>query len=494
MKRALKIVGKVLAWIVVGVVVLLVVVLMALPPVAVRLVNAKAGDFVNAEVSLKDIDLNLLRGYVEIEGLRVGQPEGFEGGDLLNLPHAHVRVKVGSLMHPPITISDVRVEGLSAMVIKDTNGVMNVQKLARTPSQPAEEPEEAGPAGQPPAVALTRLIVNNLVVRYVDHSVGDDPLDVGVSNLVLTVTNILFDPADPGDQVLPGRVELTAKLTQGAAPNAHLGAIARLGVLSTNVPAVNAGVRIAGLELKGYDPVLPAGIGPGISAVLGGSCLDVSADVSMAPDVRNIEAALITKGARMPLPVGGSLSDIFSNLSGLIAARLGGQVTSMAGNVGSAGVEVAGTAVKSAGAVAKGAGKIVGNVGGGLFKMVKGAARGDLSEMGEGLKEGTVGSVKEAVSTVTNATMTAVNGVGEAANTGLGKTSADEWRANSPTRWQTEWDATVKAVDAMPYPSPGKPAPAPEAPAPEAPAPEAPEPEAAVPDAAQPGESEPVSE
>ena len=458
MKKALKKVAKVLGTILLVLVVLVVVLLMVLPNVIVKVVNSKAGDFVNAEVSLTDIDLNLLRGYVEIEGLRVGQPEGFEGDDLLTLRHAHVKLDVGSLMNAPIVISDVRVDGLTANIFKDTNGVMNVEKLAKHPPEPKKEPEEAPPAGEPIAVALEKLVVNDVDVRYRDASLGEEPLVVGVDDLLLMVNDILFDPAASADKVMPGRIELTTRIHQGDAADAHLGAIARLGVLGTNIPAVNAGVRLSGIELKGYSAVLPTGMGTSIAAVLGGSCLDLEADVSMTDEVRDIEAALGAKGALLKLPVESGFGNIMGDLSKLLAARLAGQATAMAGNVGSAGVEVAGTAVKSAGAAAKGAGKIVGNVGGGLFKVVKGAATGDLKGIGEGLKDTTVGTVSEAVNTVSDTAKTAVNGVGKAASKGIGKDSADEWRATARTRWEEKWATTVAVVDNMPYPGSATPA------------------------------------
>ncbi len=459
MKKALKIVGKLVGWIILVVLVLVLTLLLVGPNVAVKVVNAKAGDFVNAEVSLRDIDLNLFRGYVEIEGLTVGQPDGFEGDPLLELPHAHVKLDVGSLMHPPIVIRDILVQGLSATIIRDTNGVMNVEKLVKTPPEPKEEPgEDKAPAGEPPAVALDRLLIENLRVRYTDASFGDkEPLDAGVSNLMVSVTDILFDTSARPARVLPGRVKLTSRITQGKAADAHLGVIARLGVLSTNVPAVNAGVRLAGLDLDVVDPVLPAGIGTSMAAVLGGSCLDVEADISMADDVRKIDAALVTKGARLPLPTHGGFDNIMSDLGKLLAARLAGQVGAIAENVGAAGGEVAGTAAKSAGTVVKGAGKIVENVGGGLLGMVKGAAKGDIKSVGAALKDTTVGSVRDAVDTVTETAGTAVTGVGEAAGKGLGGASAGEWRANAGVRWAATWETTVTGVDNMPYPTATKP-------------------------------------
>ncbi len=454
MKKALRILGKVLGWMVLAVVLLLVVVLAVGPNLAVKVVNAKARNFVNAEVSLKDIDLNLFRGYIELEGLRVAQPEGFEGEPLLELPHAHVKLNVGSLLKPPIVIRDVAVKDLSASIIKNADGVLNVEKLVRTPPEPEGEPEAKKPAGAPPAVALDSLLIENLKVRYVDSSFDHkDPLDVGVNGLVLSVTDILFDTSAKPGRVLPGRVKLTSKITQGKDADAHLGAIARLGVLSTNVPAVNAGVRLAGLNLEVIDPVLPAGIGTGIAAVLGGSILDVEADISMASDVRNIDVVLVNKSMRLPLPTGGGFDTIMADLGKLLAARLGGQVASMAGNVGAAGVEVAGTAAESALAVGKGAGRIVGNIGGGLLKMGKGALKGDVKSVGAALKDTTVDSVKEAVDTVTETAGTAVSGVTVAADKGLGGASAAAWRTNAPARWASAWATTVAMVDNMPYPA-----------------------------------------
>jgi AsmA family len=457
MKKILNIVGKLLGWTVLVGVVLVAVILVALPSVAVKLVNSKAGDFVNAEVSLKNIDLNLFRGYVEIEGLQVGQPKGFEGDPLLELAHAHVKLDVGSLIKQPIVVSDIVVEGLSANIIKDASGVMNIEKLAKASQEPKEakpKKEEAKPSGEPPAVALDSLLINNLQVRYVDASFGgDDPLDVGMSNLVLKVTNILFDTSAKPVPVLPGRVELTSNVTQGKALDAHLGVIARLGVLGTNTPAVNAGVRLAGLDLEVIDPVLPLGIGTSLSAVLGGSCLDVEANVSMAGDVRDIEAVLVNKSIRLPLPTEGGFDNIVTDLGKLLAVRLAGQVAGVAGNVGSAGVEVAGTAVKSIGAVGKGVGNIVGNIGGGLLNIGKGAIEGDIKAVGSALKDTTVGSVQEVVSTVTDTAVTAVSGVGDAAGKGLGLASAEEWRMNAATRWAETWETTVTVVDNMQYPA-----------------------------------------
>jgi hypothetical protein len=297
-------------------------------------------------------------------------------------------------------------------------------------------------------------LIENLKVRYVDSSFDDkEPLDVGVSNLVLSVTDILFDTSAKPARVLPGRVKLTSKITQGKEADAHLGAIARLGILGTNVPAVNAGVRLAGLELGVVDPVLPPGIGTSIAAVLGGSCLDVEADISMNSEFQDIDAVLVNKSTRLPLPTGGGFDSIMADLGKLLAARLAGQVTAVAGNVGEAGVEVAGTAVKSAGTVVKGAGKLAENVGGGLFKMVKGAAKGDIKSVGTALKDTTVGSVKDAVDTVTDTATTAVSGVGDAAGKGLGSESAEEWRTNAPARWAAAWETTVAVVDNMPYPT-----------------------------------------
>ena len=95
---------------------------------------------------------------------------------------------------------------------------------------------------------------------------------------------------------------------------------------------------------------------------------------------------------------------------------------------------------------------MIGSVGGGLFKVVKSAATGDLKGIGQGLKDTPVGTVSEAVNTVTDTAMTAAKGVGKAASKGIGKDSADEWRDTARTRWEGNWATVVEVVDTMPYP------------------------------------------
>lgn len=454
MKKMVKTIGKVLGVVILAVVILLVVLLMAAPNLAVKMINSPAGDFINAEVSVVDIDLNLFRGYVAIEGLTVGQPKGFEGGPLLDLPHAHVKIAMGSLLNPPLPISDVLVRDLRATIIKNADGVLNVETLAQTPRGPQEEPPpQDRPTGGPPAVALEQLLIDNIKVRYVDASLGKgDPLAVGVSNLVLEATDVLFDVGAASDLTLPGRVKLTSQIMQGQADDAYLGVIARLGVLNSNTPAVNAGVRIAGLEFKGLAYAWP-GVATGIAALLGDSGMDLETDIAMAPGVRQIDVVLVNKTVRLELPMRGGLDNITKDLSALLTARLAGSVTGAAGNMGAAGVGVVDTTVQSAGSVVKGAGKVAGNVGGGLFNLVKGATKGDLKSVGQALQETTAGSVKEAMAAVTNVAGTAVSGVGQAAGMGLGRASADAWRTNASARWSAAWEAVVTKVDGMPYPT-----------------------------------------
>ena len=454
--------GKIIGIIVIVVIVLVVIILAVMPSVATWFVNNRSDRFVNAEVTLDDIDLNLLRGRLTVEGLHVGQPEGFEGDALFDLARLHVDFSMASLFNPPLVVGAIEVEQPAVHVIKDSNGVMNVASLVKAPParEPAVEPvpavAEAEPEGEPatpPAVTLLRLQVDGLTARYEDHSLGDEPVDVTLGDLMLLLQDVRFDVAGAGEPILPGSMDMTARIMRDGLPDARLGAAARIGVLGTNVPAVNAVLRLSGFELASIGEMLV----PGIAQVLGGSSLDVYADAIVSPDVLDVDARLVTAGTSLGISVGGTLDSPEVNLgaiAGLLASRVGDAALGAVGNVGAAGGQAALAAGETALAVGKGAGKIVGAMGSGLFGALKGAATGDLGAIGDGLKQTTVGAVGEAVSAVTNATMTAADGLGDAAGATIGMDTAAKWREETDTRWEDEWTSARKALGSLPYPRP----------------------------------------
>jgi hypothetical protein len=411
--------------------------------------------------SIKSLGLSLTRGYVSTGDITIAQPDGFEGEPLFSLGKASVNVSMTSLINGPITVQSVVIDSLSLNLIKNTNGVLNAEMLAGggdTNAPALEEPETTNATSTPPAIAIKKVDVRDLSVSYRDLTF-DPPLVVHLDDCDISVTDLLFDPEQTGSKKLDGKLLLTALLKQPEVHDAFIGVTARLGVLSTNVPAANAAVRVVGLDLGLIGTALPPGISTTLSATLGGSCLDAYADVAVAMDILDLKAKLKTADNTMHFAMGGTplapkvdKSTALFNLVGRPGALVSGVVT----DVGGAGLQVVGGAAKTTAAVGKGALKVVGSLGKGLFKTAKGIATADLGEVGEGLKTTTVGTVTEAADAVVDTTTTVAAGIGDTASAAIGKGDSDAWHHGGEARWNTIWAEAKTKVAEAPYPTPKK--------------------------------------
>ncbi len=365
--------------------VLVLLVLLLAPTIAVLVINGPVAGMLQADLHVADIDADLLAGSVSVEGLRVGQPPGFEGDALLEIPFLRVRLDTRSLLRAPLTVRDVRVDGLRARLVRDSNGVFNVAALMppgeEKPSQ-AREPVE-GPA-EGAGFRLDRLVLNDWQVAFEDYAVGARPLSIGVKDLRLELTDISMDPRGGGTE-LPGRLEMTARLMQPAFDAGRVGVAARLGVLGADVPALNAVVRVSGLELEALGSAVP----PGVAQALGGGCLDIAADVAMSESLLDVPVQIKTAGQEFSVTVRGTPKAPKVDLGALamvVPALVGGTAGGVARNVVEAGGGLAGAAVDTSVALGKGAGRVVGNVAGGALGALKGVATGDLTAVGSGLR------------------------------------------------------------------------------------------------------------
>jgi len=457
-KNKWRLLAKGLGW-TVGV---LVVLRVAIPVVGVAVANRMLPGILGTAASIENVDMTLVRGRVSTSGITIEQPTGFDGGPLFSLDNATVDVSIPSLRKGPFTVEAITIEHLRLNLIRNADGALNVEALARkgNTNAPATSPPSA-----PMAIAVLQLNVRALSVSYRDLTY-DPPLVVNVADCNIAATNILFDPAQSSEQ-LTGALLLTALLKQEGLHDAFVGLTTRFGVLGTNAPAMAAAARIVGVELEAFDAVVPSGV----TQTLGGSCVDAYVDLAMAVDILACQVRVETADNTMPLAMGGTpanpkidKSTALFNLVSRPGMLVGGLVT----DVGSAGLEVAGAAVKTTAAAGLGAMKMAGNLGRGLFQTAKGVATADLSEIGEGMKAATIGTVGEGLNAVVDTATTAVEGVGDTASAAMGKGNTDAWRNGCETRWQALWAKAQEAVRAAPYPRPkraAKPRPAVTAPA-----------------------------
>ena len=175
-------------------VVLLAIVWVKLPSIATSIVNAKLPGILQTDASLERIELQLGQGFAAIHGLRIGQPDGFGDTALLELKRVTARVNVGSLTGGElIVIEAVELDGLTANLIKDESGVLNVTRLGPPPSPEEEataEPSDDTPKeSKPLSIALENLKVSDVAVTYTDQSTDAVPSSVDLGDFGVLLEN-----------------------------------------------------------------------------------------------------------------------------------------------------------------------------------------------------------------------------------------------------------------------------------------------------------------
>ncbi len=524
MKKIVKILGI----IVVVCIILAVVIRLLLPLVVVKIANRQLPGILHTEASVGSISLGLLRGYVSIRDLLISQPEGFGEGNLLLVPEASVKIKLSSLLNPPLTVEEVVLIDGDVNIVKNKKGVMNIDVIL--PPPPSGEPETAEKENPPSKPILIRAVsIKNLSCSYTDRAIGNERptemetgkgefaaatdlpggemavtpppegpaveiapqtaasiistvpsregkpsgtgtsefgedssaekgegsvLRIRISSFDLLLKDLLIDPAADPAAVEPASAVLTARIVQEPFTDGLLGIAARIGPFGAGIPAATAVLRLADLELKPIAVVVPTGA----SSVLGGSALDLAADVSLASYLLDCEINVdVSGGHHLALPIGGTPDkpkiDTSSILFGVML-HFGGGLGNLAGNIGGAGYQVGATAAKTTLAVGGGAVNVVGSIGGGLFKTVAGAATGDLDKAAEGLSDTTVGTVNTAGEAAANVAGEAAQGASSTADSTTGEDKDRAWRADTPRRWEKSWSEARESLAAMPFPPP----------------------------------------
>ncbi|MDP8236140.1 MAG: AsmA family protein, partial [Candidatus Erginobacter occultus] len=365
-------------------IILAVAIRLILPWAAVEIANRKLPGILNTEASIGGLSLGLLRGYVSIRDLRIAQPEGFGEGDLLLVPAVSLKVRISSLLSPPLTVEEVRLDDWEVNLVKNRDGVMNLEAIL-PPAPESEETPAEEPAKAAKPILVRAFIIENLSFSYVDRAItaapgevivatgeeGEVPLEgavvdepeidgqtgappaggekdeeeevlrIEIAGLDLKIDNLLIDPAADPAAVEPAAAVLTARIIQEPFADGLLGLAARIGPVGTGLPPLNAVLRLGALELKPIDVVIPAGT----TQALGGSALDLDVNLALASYLLDCEIDVEVAGGHViPLAIGGTPDrpevDTSSILFGVML-HLGGGMGRMVGNIGGAGYQLA---------------------------------------------------------------------------------------------------------------------------------------------------------
>lgn len=192
MKRVLKIF---LLGVALLVVLALVFVTFFLSSTARYVVNRQLPDLLGTEVQVEDLRVGLWSGRVDLRGLVIGQPEGFEGEPLLSLNRFSLRFSPRSLIGSRMRIERIEFEGPAIYLIRNTDGLLNIETIAAqfATDEPGEETGEAGPL---PGLWLGKFEVRDLAVTVRDEADPELTTTVKLSDLFFGLEDFEIGPAE----------------------------------------------------------------------------------------------------------------------------------------------------------------------------------------------------------------------------------------------------------------------------------------------------------
>ncbi|MBC2717934.1 MAG: AsmA family protein [Desulfobacteraceae bacterium] len=416
----------------------------------------EVGDFAQQALSLDSFALDL-------RGVAVDQPPGFDTENLAGLERFSVTTGGLDLASSELVITEVLVQGLISSVIMPADGLSNLQQLndALLPateetsdnnSQPEVEAAVSTSENRLPVVLFEQIRIQGGSFNFRDETLTEEALVLPMDNIQLEVTQLrLLDDNAAAD---PASASVSFELGQpGDLPTAYLVCVAAIGPVGSGVPPVNSQVRLTGFKLDTLGALVP----PATRTSLGATGLDVGLALALDTDTINLYAAVLTDHnihydaitVRGPLDapvvkVGAILAGVYSRVSdGLLNIGKGGLGAGV--DIVEGGVDV----VKEVGSGALDIGK---NLGVSLFEVGKGVATLDRQELSEGLVGSTRGTVGLTFDSVKGAGSAVGGGVESSVSELKGDTRVQAWDEGIPTRNQEAIQQAQEALAKMPYP------------------------------------------
>jgi hypothetical protein len=181
---------KILAYAVVSIAVILLVLIIGFHIFGAGMIKAvvekTASSTLGVPVTVKSINLSILRGQVEIKGLVVKNPPGYANETLLELGDGIVNLDIGSLMSDTIKIQLVKLDDTKLTI--EQKGLTN--NLNEILDKLPKEEKEAAPKTEKPGKNLT---VNKLEITNTNVSVKLLPIPGKSDTVSLKLDTIVME-------------------------------------------------------------------------------------------------------------------------------------------------------------------------------------------------------------------------------------------------------------------------------------------------------------
>ncbi|HLF17933.1 MAG TPA: AsmA family protein [Candidatus Omnitrophota bacterium] len=123
---------------------------------------------------IDNLRMGLTTSLIDIKGLRLYNPAGFEDKVMIKIPEIYVDYKLMSIFKGVIEVSDLRLHLEEFMVVKNKKGEVNIEQLKALQQQKAEK------TGAPQEKAKQDIRINKLALKidkiiYKDYSKEGEP-------------------------------------------------------------------------------------------------------------------------------------------------------------------------------------------------------------------------------------------------------------------------------------------------------------------------------
>ncbi len=116
------------------------------------------------DVGIDDIDINIFKGQLGIQGLEVRNPSGYELKNLLELNKGNIQVTLKSLMGDTVKIDQLKLDGIN-LVLEQKGLTNNLQEILKNLEKPGAKPAPAEPGKKKGKnLEITELEITNVKV------------------------------------------------------------------------------------------------------------------------------------------------------------------------------------------------------------------------------------------------------------------------------------------------------------------------------------------
>ncbi len=196
-----------------------------------------------AQVTLGDVDLNLLRGYVALQQLSFTLPEGKT--PVFAVRSVEVNLRLRSLLRRTINIEDLTLTGVHVAAVQEPNGQLNLSRLfppapPTPPEQPPTEPSDL------PTLSIGEFEVVDSTITYQDRTRHGEP------RFEFAITDLTTETIDLQPRGLAAPVTVLLKGTLNQSPLQGKAAI----LWQREQTSVDANIGLQQLALTGLEPYL----------------------------------------------------------------------------------------------------------------------------------------------------------------------------------------------------------------------------------------------